>query len=337
MSKIVLSKTAYIHNLTQISNKIGSKERIIAVLKDDAYGHGAVLMAGIASDFGIKWACVKSIDEAIEISSFFKNIIILSHIPNGKENDEFIYAINDLSGLEVIKSGVRVHLAIDTMMHRNGISISEIKTAFDIAKNRSIKICGAYTHFRSSDEMSGDYYVQKDNFLKAKIKLRSLFKESGVDKPMFHSHNSAAIERTNGFEDEFVRAGIVQFGYSQFDESLNLKRVLSLWADRISKRVLKTGQSVGYGGVFTAKKDINIATYDLGYGDGLLRYNGKGDLHLANGEKILGKMSMDSFSCADFGDQICVFDDARVWAKFFDTISYDILVKLSSKIKRVVV
>ena len=82
---------------------------------------------------------------------------------------------------------------------------------------------------------------------------------------------------------------------------------------------------------------MKIATYDLGYGDGLLRYNGKGDLRLGNGEQILGKMSMDSFCASNCGGEICVFDDARVWAEFFGTISYEILVKLSPQIKRVLV
>ena len=85
---------------------------------------------------------------------------------------------------------------------------------------------------------------------------------------------------------------------------------------------------------FCADKDINIATYDLGYGDGLLRYAGDGELPLANGKAMLGKMSMDSFSCEDAGDWVCVFDDANVWARYFDTINYDILVKLSPNIKR---
>ena len=115
---------------------------------------------------------------------------------------------------------------------------------------------------------------------------------------------------------------------------MDLKPVLSLWARRVSRRILKNGQGVGYGAKFSAKEDINVATYDLGYGDGLLRYNGCGELRLANNEPILGKISMDSFSCKDSGEWVCVFEDANVWAKFFDTISYDILVKLSPNITR---
>ncbi len=92
---------------------------------------------------------------------------------------------------------------------------------------------------------------------------------------------------------------------------------------------MQKSQSLGYGGSYVATDTINIATYDLGYGDGLFRYDGKKDLILPNGKKILGKMSMDNFSCEDCGDEICVIKDANEMAQFFNTINYEILVKLS--------
>lgn len=333
MSEILLSKSAYEHNLTQIAKKVGSKKRIIAVLKDNAYGHGALLMGKIASGFGIEIACVKSELEARELSRLFKSIIVLSHLPTGAENGEFIYAINELRALEKIRPNSQIHLAIDTLMHRNGIDITEIETAINIIKKRNLILKGAFTHFRASDEHSGDYFVQKENFKQAKDKIKEFFDGELI----FHSHNSAAIERSSDIGDEYVRAGMAQFGYFGFNESLELKKVLKLYADRVSSRVLYAGQSVGYGGAFTAKYDMNIATYDLGYGDGLLRYNGNGELKLANGNPILGKMSMDSFSSIDMGERICVFDNADIWAEFFGTINYDILVKLSPTIARRVV
>lgn len=336
MSEIIIDKNAYIHNLTQISNKIGSKERVFVILKDNAYGHGATIIAEMANEFGIKTAVVRSEEEAREISSFFSQIIILSHIPNGLESDDYIYGINSIKGLQNIRSGTFVHLGIDTLMHRNGLDFNELDEAFKIAKQKKIIISGAYTHYRSADEMSGEFLIQKQNFAIAKAKIHELCEKNNMIKPIFHSHNSAATERDNEFDDESIRVGIAQFGYAQFDDSLNLKPVLSLWANKISDRLLKSGQSVGYGGVWTAGDDIKIATYDLGYGDGLLRYNGIGELRLADGTKMLGKMSMDSFSCEDKGDKICVFDNAKIFADFFGTICYDILVKLKPNIKRTI-
>ncbi|MDO5045473.1 alanine racemase [Campylobacter sp.] len=333
MSEILLNRAAYLNNLSKICEKAGGKERVILVLKDNAYGHGAKLIASEASKFGIKFAAVKNESEARELGEYFENILILSHIPTGKESEKFIYAVNDISNLSVLKSGTRVHFAVDTLMHRNGIAIDEIGQACKIANQKGLMICGAYTHFRAADEVSSDYFVQRENF---KLAKEQIIKFSGTEAKnlTFHSHNSAGLERFSKLDDELVRVGIAQYGYAQFDESLDLKIVLSLYADRVSSRVLKAGQGVGYGGKFCAKEDMQIATYDLGYGDGLLRYDAERELNLASGERILGKMSMDNFSSEDGGKRVCVIKDARIWAKFFDTIEYEILVKLSPNISR---
>ncbi|MBE2984920.1 alanine racemase [Campylobacter sp. RM9344] len=334
MSEIRLNKSAYTHNLTQICNKAGGKERVILVLKDNAYGHGALLIAPVAKEFGIKFCAVKNEKEAHEIGEFFDKILILSHIPNKNESQNFIYGINDIYALNSVKDGTRIHLAIDTIMHRNGLCIDELDSAFDVILSKNLKLEGAYTHFRASDEMNADYFVQKQKFSEAKVKILAFCDKFRLLKPIFHSHNSAGVERFSDMSDDMVRVGIAQHGYAQFNDSLNLQPVLSLWAQRISQRVLKAGQCVGYGAKFCATSDINIATYDLGYGDGLLRYTGDGDLTLANGKRLLGKMSMDSFSCENCGEMVCVFDDANVWAQFFNTINYDVLTKLSPFIDR---
>jgi len=215
-------------------------------------------------------------------------------------------------------------------MHRNGVAVGEARAACEAALAHGLQICGAFTHFRSAEELSSDYFVQRQNFAAAKAVVREICGDGLV----FHSHNSAATERFCELADECVRVGIAAYGYAQFDESLELKRVASLWAHKVSDRVLKKGQCAGYGAKFCAGEDMQIAVYDLGYGDGLLRYAGEGELRTVGGQRLLGKMSMDSFCCEDAGDKICVFDDARVWAKFFGTISYDVLTKLSPSINR---
>ena len=223
-----------------------------------------------------------------------------------------------------------MHIAVDTLMHRNGVSVSEVRAACESALAHGLQICGAFTHFRSAEELSSDYFVQRRNFAAAKAVVREICGDGLV----FHSHNSAATERFGELVDEYVRVGIAAYGYAQFDDSLELKRVASLWAHKVSGRVLKRGQCAGYGAKFCASEDMQIAVYDLGYGDGLLRYAGEGELRTAGGQRLLGKMSMDSFCCEDAGDKICVFDDASVWADFFGTISYDVLTKLSPSISR---
>lgn len=341
MSIIKLSKANYFHNLEQISKKVGNKDKIYAVLKDNAYGHGILQIAGLARDFGITKAVVRTLNEAEQIEKFFDEILILSHLPNGKENEnpKFIYALNDISAFKHLKSGLKIHLALDTLMHRHGIKPEDLENSFRLAKERKISICGAYTHFCCADEMSASYAIQYEKFSLLKLKFKELCDEFSMPKPCFHSHNSAATERDKNTAklDECVRVGIAQYGYAQFDESLNLKPVMSLWAHKISTRVLKAGECVGYGGVFCANDDMHISTYDLGYGDGLLRYNGKDDFIFNGTNKMLGRMSMDSFSSNSVENELCVINDANIWAEFFETINYDILVKLSPNIDRIIV
>lgn len=336
MPLIKISKSAYKHNIQIIKQK--TKNRVILVLKDNAYGHGATLIAPFAAELGIKFVAVKNETEATKISQYFKNILILSHIPNGKENENFIYAINDIDTLKNIKPNSKIHIAIDTLMHRNGLRPDELKTAFKIGLENNLKILGAFTHFRASDEIGCDYFIQRQIFAKAKTEFKELCNKYSMPKPLFHSHNSAGFERALKFEneldDEWARVGIAQHGYAQFNDNIKLKPTLSLWAKRISKRELKKGQKVGYGALFCADKNMQIATYDIGYGDGLHRYDGNEELFLASGQMVCGKMSMDSLVATDGGEWVCIFNNAKEWADKFNTISYDVLTKLNADIPR---
>ena len=338
MALITLDKNAYESNLSLIAHKAGGFERVICVLKDNAYGHGIELIAPLARQMGVNFIALKNEREAFFMQGFFKNILILSHHPNGKESAEFIYALNSKDDLERFKNGSRIHLKIDTGMHRNGIFVEDLEEIFDKAKRHNLYIEGLFTHFAAADERNDSYLKQKEIFENAKKQALKLSSQ----RLIFHSHNSAALFRCEKMpENELCRVGLAQFGYNEFTQ--DLKPVLKLYAHKLSSRVLKAGQSVGYGGIFTTQKDINIATYDLGYADGLFRYDGKGTLPLATPTKdgkmgkLLGRMSMDSFSCEDLGEMVCVFDDARIWAQFFGTIEYEILVKLSPFIARALV
>lgn len=334
MSEIILNKKAYINNIKQVSDAIGGVEKIILIVKDNAYGHDAKLISKLASQLGIKKAATKSIKEAVQLANFYDEILVLSHIPNGQEDKRFIYGINDIKDIPKYKNNTNVHIAVDTLMHRNGILPEDIIKSIKLCKDYNLNLKGLYTHFRSSDEIGSDFFVQREIFENVKKISKVEAKKFGFDNLIFHSCNSAAIERSFSIDDDFVRLGIAQFGYCQFNNKLKLEKVLKLYANKVSSRILKKGQKLGYGGTFEANRDINIATYDIGYGDGLFRYNGHGNFKLPNGMNILGKMSMDSFSCEDCGDKICVLDDANTWADFFNTICYEILVKLSPEIPR---
>lgn len=327
MSFIKLNQKAYEFNLKYLALKAGGYDKLICVFKDNAYGHGAKILAPIAKAQGVNFVATRSEEEAFELEPYFDNILILSHRPSGKENSRFIYALNEPSKLKDYKENTRIHIKIDTGMHRNGICVLDLEKFLQTIKRRNLRLEGIFTHFAAADE-DESYHIQRQNFDQAK-NIAKNFNENLI----FHSFNSVALSRDTLPKDERCRVGLLQFGYG--DEKL--KKVLSLYANRLSQRTLQRGQSIGYGNAFVAEKELRVATYDLGYADGLLRYDAKGSLKLANGKEILGKMSMDSFSCEDSGEELCVFEDAELWANFFHTISYEILVKLHSNIPRVLV
>ena len=157
MSELVLNRAAYINNLTKICAKAGGKDRVILVLKDNAYGHGAAIVGREAANYGIKFCAVKNETEARELEPFFEHILVLSHIPDGGESERFIYAVNSLSLIAKFKKGARVHIAVDTLMHRNGVAVGEARAACEAALAHGLQICGAFTHFRSAEELSSDY------------------------------------------------------------------------------------------------------------------------------------------------------------------------------------
>jgi len=328
MSYITINKANFFHNLDYLSKKLGSKEKLAVVLKDNAYGHGLTLIAKLSNEFGITKAVVKTEDEAKEIKEFFKDIIVLN--PSFSDNSSLV-VINSLKQLKNSPKAFNIHLKIDTGMHRNGIMIDEIEEAFKLILQKGHKLEGVLTHFRSADELTSELFWQQKQWEKVKEKVTSLCKKNSLKTPLFHSANSAATLRLSSYHDDFARCGIALYGYHEMDKSFGdfpLKPVLKLYANRISSRKLKKGSRVGYGGVGLLDKDSIVSTYDIGYCDGFFR-----NLY----PNILGRISMDSFSMISDKDEVCIIKDAKELAKQNNTISYDVLVKLNSKIKRVIV
>ncbi len=338
MSYIIINKSNFFHNLTLISKQIGGIEKLFVVLKDNAYGHGLEEMAKLSHEFGAKRCAVKTVREALLTQEYMPYTLVLSDIPKDKLHAIGI-AINHLNSIQKIPTGSLVELKVDTGMHRNGIKPDEIELALKFIKDKKLVLKGVFTHFRSADELTSEYFWQKENFKEVKKRVKDICKRENIPQPYFHSHNSAAIFRNNNFDEDFARSGISIYGYHYLNPPLQnppLKPVLSLWAEKLSQRELKKGERVGYGGVYEAKKDMTVSTYDTGYGDGLFRYNGLGDLKTANDKPILGRISMDSFALEGDDNKVCVFDDATHFANYFNTITYEIITNLSKDIKRVI-
>jgi len=334
MAYIKLNKNNFFYNLEWFSKKAGSKERVAVVLKDNAYGHGIEIMAELSAKFGIKSAVVRDYNEAKLIKRYFNDIIILGDTP--KIDSKCSFVLNSIDDINSAESGSRVELKIDTGMGRNGVSFDEVDRSLDLIEKRGLKLIGVLTHYRSGDELSSELFWQNRRF----SRVKEIVESKGFRDIRFHSFNTSATIRLNARNEDLVRVGIGIYGYSEINPIFNppkLKPVLSLYANRVATREIKKGSRVGYGGKFTAKRDMKISTYNIGYGDGLFRGDSNSPLITAEGLPILGRVSMDYISLETDKSSICIFNDVQVVSEKFNTISYEILTKLSPSIKRFII
>ena len=331
MAYIKLSKKAFFNNLTYFSNICGVDKLAIS-LKDNAYGHGTFEIASLCSEFGIKHVFVRDIREADIAKGFsFESILVLYDIPDEK-HDKFIFSINSLEDIKKLPVGSNVELKIDTGMNRNGITLSEIPKALGMIKEKQMKLKGVFTHFCCADEDNDITKKQEELFLKAVESIKAVY-----DKPFrIHCANSAGVHKVDMSRYDLARIGIGAFGYLDLDEEKYLQPVMSLHAKRLSTKVLKKGDHVGYGSLAYVSKEegVKVSNYDIGYGNGFLRLGEQKKAKTACGKEILGRVSMDSFSVVGSQEEITLFENVKELANVHQTITYEILTALSPFLRR---
>jgi len=342
MAFITINKAHFFHNLDVLCAKAGGKTKLMAVLKDNAYGHDLRIMAELASEYGLLRAAVKNIEEAESIADLFEEVLVLVDHPTSKKLSPSIsLAAHSFEALQALPSGTSIHLSLDTGMHRNGIKEEQIDEAMALIHAKKLQLKGVFTHFRSADELSSEFFWQRTNFERGKKRIKALEKQYGLPHVAFHSCNSAGLLRAHSLgDDDYARPGIALYGYTTLNPLMatyDLKPVLALWAEKLSTRILKKGERVGYGSVYEATVDEMISTYDIGYGDGFFRFDGFHPVKMADGSLTKGRMSMDSFCLGGDEEKVCMFDDANPLAEQFNTISYEIITKLYPALKKVVI
>jgi alanine racemase len=326
LARILLNKENLFYNLNVICEHTKSKEKVAVVLKDNA--------------FGIKKAVVRTLEDALIIEKLFDYILILAEKTFHTYSHAFHIALNSLDDIETLPENSNVHIKVDTGMHRNGVSPDQVEEAILGLLKKNIKITGVFTHHRGADELSTDFFWQNTIFSRVKEDVKRICEQLSIPLPDFHSCNSAALFRHTNFDEDFARVGIATYGYldnANIFKFPKLKPVLSLWANKLSTRTLKKGQSVGYGGTYTALEDMTVSTYDVGYGDGFLRLNERNSYATPKGYKVLGRVSMDSLSLNTDDNDVCIFDDVHTLAKEHETITYEITTTLNSNIKKEIV
>ena len=339
-------------NYSLLIDKYGQNKKIIAIVKANAYGHGAKEISNFLKSKKISYLGVANLDEALELKKNRSNakILIMGSITNEeivkaiKLKIEFtIYDFSQIKFLDKLKNiKINFHLKIDTGMNRLGLSKNEIAQAAKIfSKNKNFIMKGIYTHFAEADKKKSAF--TKKQILTFKLCVE-FFKKSISSIDFIHASNSSGIIN---YEDDFfntIRPGLFIYGLSN---EKNLKPVMSLMTKVIKIRELNKGDSVSYGRTFIAKRKMKIAVIPLGYADGLPRsLSNKGYLFCKGNKcKIIGRVCMDltmidvsNVKNIRIGSNITIFDDKNQTAidiaKIIQTIPYEVVCGISKRVAR---
>ncbi len=371
--KAEIDLNALEYNVNQILKLVPS-DRVMGVVKANAYGHGAAEVAKTLIGLGIKRFAVSNAYEALDLRLVIKSgeILVLGFCD--------VIAVRELSennitvclfDLEYAKSlneacenaGVKLncHIKINSGMNRLGFASDELELlkvqmteAFALP---NLNITGAFTHFatadRDGDENADFTAAQYQAFCSAKSVITDIAGERGINNLCFHSSNSAAtLLDSNSRPSDLYRIGIIMYGLTP-SAGLKLpftpKPVMSLKATVSQVKSVKKGDAISYGRTFTADKNMRVATVTVGYADGYMRgLSGKGYM-LINGKRapILGRICMDQtvVDVSDIenvktGDTVTLFGEGLAveeLAKILGTINYELVCAVAHRVARVYV
>ena len=302
-------------NMVHMKENIAEKTKILAVIKTDGYGHGGVPIAKMLEQLDFMFGYAAATYEEAHVlreAGVKKPILILGYtFPYCYEElirEEIRPAVYRRDTVEELVAAAakvgqkaKVHIKVDTGMGRIGITPDEEGLEFVrfLMGHPELEVEGIFTHFTKSDEEDKtSAYHQLELFQNFIDRIQT---ELGLTIPVKHCSNSAAILEMPQANMDMVRAGITTYGLYPSEEVskdiVPLRAAMSLYSHIVYCKTIHAGQSVSYGGLFTAQKDTRVATIPVGYGDGYPRsLSGKGYV-LIRGKKapILGRVCMDQF------------------------------------------
>jgi alanine racemase len=360
-------------NFRIVQQHVGAGVTICAVVKADAYGHGAVECSRALESEGARWFGVTSLDEAIPLrdAGIRGRILLMTGFWRGEEEEIARLRLTptvweaeqvellEKAGAKLNLPGLPIHLKIDTGMGRLGVTPEELPRVI-AALNSSphLVLEGLSTHLASSEVLDAP---SVDEQLKAFVEAQRLLKEAGVEPSILHAANTSALISRSQTWHTMVRPGLALYGYYlPFERAgrevsgsglrLGVKPVLT-WKTRIlSLREMRANQALGYGGTYVTKAPARVAILPVGYADGLNRgLSSRGRVivreHYA---PIVGRISMD-LTLVDVtglpgiavGDEVILLGSsdglqfgAREHAELARTIPYEILCGISKRVPR---
>ncbi|GAA7326668.1 alanine racemase [Helicobacter pylori] len=359
------------HNFSTVKSIVPKDAHIMAVVKANAYGTGAIKASEIFLQEGANYLGVATLDEALELRSHFSKtpILILGYSPNPNASmlidNDLSTMIFSLEQAEVFsqmalksQKRLKIHLKIDTGMHRLGLepNFKSIEIIKKIRALKGLEVEGIFTHLSNAD-------AKIKTHAKNQMKAFNAFLEQLLDQKIEfqyrHAYNSAGIlSLCNGNENRFLnlyRPGIMLYGFYPSNGMKEtcptiLKNVISLKAQIVQIRSVKKGEFIGYGEHFYTNEETLVGVLALGYADGLMRTLGNRIQVAINNQlaPLIGKVCMDQCFVklnniqAKEGDEVILFgdksakaNDASEIAALLNTIPYETISTLSKRLERV--
>ena len=360
-AEIDLSAIAF--NIRGIKNRV-YPARIMAVVKADGYGHGAVQIAKTALENGASYLGVALIEEAIELrqQGIREPILIFGGAFDEQLKEFFDYnleitiykkdtAIKLAKIAQQLDRPIKAHIKIDTGMGRVGVPFERAVAFVEfVHKLDGVLLNGLYTHFATSDEKNKQYAnFQFDRFKK----IISQLEKMGVKVPLKHAANSGAILDMPETHLDMVRPGVMMYGYypsNETTESVVIKPAMTLKSKICYIKQVPANTSVSYGRKFITEKPTRIATLPVGYADGYNRLLTNRGIVTIRGKKfpVVGRVCMDLI-LVDLGDNKTIQegDEAILFGREEDnaftvneicsmlgTIPYEITCWISKRVPR---
>jgi alanine racemase len=365
---IEIDLAALAYNVKQLKSLLSPSTQLMAVVKADAYGHGAINIARTALDNGAEWLGVATVPEGIELreNGLDAPILVLGAVNTQQQINAVVQwkleptlctlkqAMIFSQTLENTKGNftLPVHLKIDTGMSRLGIPWQEAAQFGQLVKSLPhLKIASIYSHLANADNFDDTYTeIQNFRYQEALAHLESV----GIVAPKLHLANSAATLVNSELHYDLVRVGLAIYGLypaSHLENIINLKPVLQVKAKITQIKNIKKGTGVSYGHQYIAQKNTIIAVVGIGYADGIPRNLSNYMSVLVRGQRVpqIGNITMDQLIIdvskihnLQEGETVTIIgqDNQETisvddWANFLKTISWEIICGFKNRLPRI--
>ncbi|OGI09510.1 MAG: alanine racemase [Candidatus Margulisbacteria bacterium GWF2_35_9] len=351
-TSLIVDLNKFINNIATVKNKLNPKTKILAVVKADAYGHGAVMISKIAEDEGVAYLGVATIDEAIEIrEAGIKMPILILTEPTDLErlkgvlyydisltvfSDSFLNELQILTN-ELHKK-VKVHLKVNTGMNRVGINVKDaLKMVNTILTNKNLELEGLFTHLSDADNHDHSY---TNNQLTVFNKLIENLEAEGIHIPIKHAANSMATLNHPAAHFDMVRVGLVLY-----------KDIMTFKAKLIHVHDVEKDAEIGYCRTYKTNNTMRIGVVSVGYADGYSRALSNKASVLIKGQlcPVVGNVCMDMIMVSipnnlrvKVGDEVTLIGSegnkkitVNDIAKLCNTIDYEVMCSIGKRVPRV--